>query len=42
MSAFKNVSKNLYTKDFTFLSETGSVPRSGVLNRQQYTHSTRV
>jgi hypothetical protein len=43
MSAFKNVSRPpVFSKDCTFVSDANSLPRSAILNRQQYTQSTRV
>ena len=42
MSAYKNVSRNIYYKDYTFISDANSLPRSAVLNRSQQTYSTRV
>lgn len=43
MSAYRNAPRNLTShKEYTFISDANSLPRSAILNRSQYTQSTRV
>ena len=36
MSAYKNVSRNIYYKDYTFISDANSLPRSAVLGLNKF------